>query len=85
MKLQWPVSFSKQEPTAPRELKAVLGTSESLGSFLMFGSNGAASPSDAINLYEKSSAVSIPINMVADAFTSIQPVIKYKEELLPAK
>ena len=79
MKLQWPVKFNTREP----ETKSmVLGTSESLGSFLMFGRGSANTPSGALSLYDKSTAVSIPVNMVADAFASIAPVIKFKEEIL---
>ena len=79
MKFQWPVKFSTHEP---EQKSMVLGTSESLGSFLMFGSGSAGTPSGALSLYDKSTAVSIPVNMVADAFASIAPVIKFKDEIL---
>lgn len=59
-----------------------LGTSQSLGSFLMFGNGSAATPAGALSLYDKSTAVSIPVNMVADAFASIAPVLKFKDEIL---
>ena len=81
MKFNWPISF-KQTTHEREEKSMVLGTSESLGSFLMFGSGTAATPAGALSLYDKSTAVSIPVNMVADAFASIQPVIKYKDELI---
>lgn len=79
MKFQWPVTFSKH---AQEQKSAVLGTSESLGSFLMFGNGSAATPSGALALYDKSTAVSIPVNMVADAFASIAPVISFKDEII---
>lgn len=61
----------------------VLGLSEELGSFLKFGTTGTAvSPSSAIGLYEKSSAVSIPINYIAEAFASINPVLKEGTEII---
>lgn len=59
--------------------KAVLGTSDSLGAFLQFGNTTAESPSSALNLYESSTAVSIPINKVAEAFASIQPVLELQD------
>lgn len=61
----------------------VLGLSEELGSFLQFGASGsAASPSGAMGLYNKSSAVSIPINYIAEAFASINPVLKKGSEII---
>jgi HK97 family phage portal protein len=61
----------------------VIGLSEELGSFLKFGSSGnAASPASAINLYNKSTAVSIPINYIADAFSSLSPVIINGDEII---
>ncbi len=60
----------------------VLGTTHELGSFLAFGYNGAATSSSALNLYNKSTAVSIPINMIAEAFASIEPVIKKQGVIL---
>ena len=80
MKLQWPIKFSAH---APEQKSMVLGTSDSLGSFLMYGNNSAGTPSSALSLYDKSTAVSIPVNMVADAFASIVPVIQVKgDEIL---
>lgn len=61
----------------------VLGLSEELGSFLKFGSTGTAvTPTSAMNLYNKSSAVSIPINYIAEAFASINPVLKEGTEII---
>ena len=62
--------------SAPVERKAVLGTSESLGSFLMFGTKGAETPSSALSLYRQSSAVSVPVNKIVSAFAGISPVIQ---------
>ncbi len=67
--------FRKSAPK--REAKSLaLGTSAALGSFLIFGQHGAATASGALSLYDGSTAVSIPINMVAEAFASIEPVVK---------
>lgn len=61
----------------------VLGLSEELGSFLKFGSTGTAvTPTSAMNLYNKSTAVSIPINYIAEAFASINPVLKEGNEII---
>lgn len=79
MQLQWPIKFSKQEP---EQKSMALGTSQSLGSFLMFGNGSAATPAGALSLYDKSTAVSIPVNMVADAFASISPIIKFKDAII---
>lgn len=78
-KFQSPIKISKH---APEQKSMVLGTSESLGGFLMFGNNSARTPSEALGLYDKSTAVSIPVNMVADAFASISPVLKFNDELI---
>ena len=48
----------------------------------MFGDNAAGTPTSALDLYNKSTAVSIPVNMVADAFATIIPVIQFKDEIL---
>ncbi len=68
----WP--FHKQQK--PIEKKAVLGTSESLGAFMIFGTQGAETPTAALNLYEKSTAVSVPIIKVTSPFASIVPVLE---------
>lgn len=62
---------------------AALGTSDALGSFLMFGtSNEAGTPNSALSLYDKSTAVSIPVNKVAESFASIQPVLKISGKIV---
>lgn len=68
----------KKKRTAP-EVKAILGTSDALGAFLQFGNTNAETPSSALNLYESSTAVSVPINKVAEAFASIQPVLEQSD------
>jgi HK97 family phage portal protein len=61
----------------------VLGLSEELGSFLKFGAKGTiVTPTAAMNLYNESSAVSIPINYIAEAFASINPVLKEGSEII---
>lgn len=82
---RWPwqrkaVESKVEEPK--RERKAVLGTSEALGAFLTFGSGSAESASSALRLYETSTAVSVPINIVADAFSVVQPVLMIGQEMV---
>ena len=50
-----------------------LGTSEALGNFLLFGEGSAASPASALTLYEKSTAVSVPVNIASEAFSIAPP------------
>jgi HK97 family phage portal protein len=65
-----------RNPWKQKEMKSVvLGTSEAFGSFLMYGSRSAATPAASLSLYEQSTAVSIPINMVADAFSVLEPIL----------
>lgn len=72
--MKWRNPFKKNHIT---ERKAVMGTSDALGAFLIFGKNGSGStPSSALSLYEDSTAVSVPINMIAEPFASITPVLK---------
>ncbi len=76
--------FGKQHtPAETKSSTKVLGLSEELGSFLKFGVTGTAvTPTSAMNLYNKSSAVSIPINYIAEAFASINPVLKEGTEII---
>jgi len=75
---------SKQHgPIETKSSTKVLGLSEELGSFLKFGAGGTAvTPTGAMNLYNKSTAVSIPINYIAEAFASINPVLKDGNEII---
>jgi len=69
--------FAKKSHPKPIEMKSqVLGTTTELGSFLMLGRNGATTATSALRLYDQSTAVSIPVNYIAEAFASIEPVIK---------
>jgi HK97 family phage portal protein len=64
----------------PLEAKSlVLGTSQSTGNFLLLGAGSSAyTPAAALNLYETSTAVSVPINVITDAFSVIEPILKDK-------
>jgi len=73
----WPFKNKKAEKKSQ-----VLGTTYELGSFLTFGHHGAETASSALSLYDKSTAVSIPINMIAETFASIEPVVKINQEII---
>lgn len=61
----------------------VLGLNDELSSFVRLGRNGnASSPSSAMALFRQSSAVSIPVTWIGDAFASINPVLKKGEEII---
>jgi len=85
MSLLNPFSWGRKqhEQIETKSSTKVLGLSEELGSFLKFGATGTAvTPTSAMNLYNKSSAVSIPINYIAEAFASINPVLKEGTEII---
>ena len=78
-KLQWPVKRSVQRS----ETKSVaLGQSDSLGAFMMFGFTRAETASSAMSLYKASTAVSIPINRIAEAFAILDPVIEENGKII---
>ena len=77
-KLQWPIKRAPQ----PERKSGALGSTNALGKFMIFGLNGAETPAASIGLYEQSSAVSIPINRIAEAFSSIEPVIWENEKII---
>ena len=64
----------KSSQPADTETKSVvLGTSESLGSFLLLSSvNRGTTAASALNLYNNSSAVSIPVNRIATAIAAMR-------------
>lgn len=78
MKLPWRRSAKPKRV----EKKAVLGLNDVLGKLLVFGEGSAASPSSALALYEKSTAVSIPVNIITDAFSVVNPVLMLDQEMV---
>jgi len=71
--------YSKQA-TPDREQKGmVLGTSPSLGSFLMFGNGNAATAAGALQLYRSSTAVSVPVNRIATAISAMKFVLEQED------
>jgi phage portal protein BeeE len=66
-------------PGSGRVEQKVLGLNDTLGKFFLLGAEGLAStPASAFHLYEQSTAVSIPVNMIADAFATLEPVVLVK-------
>lgn len=76
----WP--FTKQAGIEEKSFS--VDTSPEVASFLKFGStNRPVTVTEALNLYRKTTAVSIPVNYVADAFASINPVLKIDGVIVP--
>lgn len=75
MRLKLPF-FTKAHPAPVERKSAVLGLNDALSEFLKFSGSTAATPASALNLYDKSTAVSIPVNKVGDAFASLVPVLE---------
>lgn len=67
---------TKQAPHKTQTKSAVLGRDDALSRLLRFGSNGGETPTSALKLYNESTAVSVPVNMIASAFASLSPVLK---------
>ncbi len=71
------VAENSARDTTERELKSslTLGLSDELGSFLIAGALNAKTPSAALNLYDKSTTVTVPINWIAELFAQMEPVL----------
>lgn len=75
---KWWQRGKKQAPrTEAKQLP--LGANNSLGKFLIFGYTGGGTPSGALALYNDSTAVSVPVNIVASAFASLTPVLEMED------
>lgn len=82
----WPWTRETKETVEEVETKAstyALGLSDELGAFLMFGENSATTPGSALRLYEQSSAVSVPVSMIANPFSIIDPVLTVDKKVIP--
>jgi len=54
-----------------------IGLDSVLNDFFLFGKrDGAETPGSALRMYEQSTAVSVPVNWIADNFASIRPILK---------
>lgn len=80
-KFQWPLKFQKQKNILERK-GAPLGSTDALGKFMQFGFTGAETPASAISLYKESSAVSTPINRIAEAFSILDPVMQIDGKII---
>jgi len=73
----WGAGAGESKQTGAREKKTLaLGLNDELGRFLMFGNTGATTATGALSLYNESTAVSIPVNMIASGFASLDPVLQ---------
>lgn len=82
--MRWLPQWVERKMSAPNvETKsAILGLNDVLGSFVRLGLSDGSSPAGALNLYEQSSAVSIPVNMIAEALADIVPVLEMDGKLI---
>jgi len=55
---------------------------EQLEQFIKFGIQGASSPGAALRFYDQSTAVSIPVNIIAESFASIVPILEVDGEII---
>lgn len=83
MKWQWPLTREESVAQLPPEKKQiVLGLNDTYGAFMILGMHSAATASAALHLYQQSTAVSTPIDMIADAFSTIDIGLKIGDELV---
>lgn len=75
-KMPWSKPATKAAP--PREQKSVtVGLSDVLSQFLLLGTDTLTiTPTQSLKTYSQSTAVATPVNMVADAFACIVPILK---------
>jgi HK97 family phage portal protein len=78
--MRWP--FSKKSAPDIETKSRVLGVNDALAKFILYGSKGGETPASAVELYNESSAVSVPINKIARAFSAIQPVLEVDDDQL---
>lgn len=77
------ISEEKKPLVIPEEKKRhVIGLNDALSEFLKYGNDAGSSAASAMNVYNKSTAASVPINLVGDAFANITPVIKENGKVL---
>lgn len=79
--MAWYSWDKKQAPKAETK-SAVLGLNDTLSNFLLFGSSGGGTPASALRLYEQSTAVSIPVNYIADGFAGLTPVVRKGDKII---
>lgn len=79
--MKWPWS-STPEPRKRETKSFVLGTTDALGKFLILGSAGATTASSALSLFQQSTAVSVPINMIADAFSVVGLAVQIDDKII---
>ena len=73
--------WRREKAYTPLVAIKALGENDTLAQLLHLTSGQAATASSALNLYEASTAVSIPVNMIAEAFALLDPVIMEGQEM----
>jgi HK97 family phage portal protein len=66
------LAFWKKEP---EKKSSVIGVNDIWSQYLGLSNSTGATPQAALNLYDQSTAVSVPVNWISDAFVSIDPVL----------
>ncbi len=82
MKWQWPMTRETMVPAAPEKKQVILGLNDTYGAFMIMGKGRASSASSALHLYQDSTAVATPIDMIADAFSIIDLGLQVGDELM---
>lgn len=68
---------NKADTPSPKRVEVkTLGLDDSSGAFMIFGYSGATTPGAALDLYDRSTAVSVPINMISDSFSVLELAVK---------
>ncbi len=80
--MKWPWREEPEAPT-PERKSVTLGLTNAAGAFMILGSGArATTASSALHLYDESSAVATPIDMIADSFSVVDIALKVGDELV---
>lgn len=81
--MKWPWTREESTRVAPERKQIALGLTDSLGAFMILGNGlSANTASSALQLYQESTAVSTPIDMIADAFSVIGVSLQVGDEVI---
>ena len=78
-KREEPIQIERAPVVEKKSSTFALGTSESLGSFLILGTGRATTAASALSLYRKSTAVSVPVNRIAEAIATMDFVLEEED------
>lgn len=81
--MAWWNPFSRRAPVEEVEVKSIIGQGDALAQFLVYGTfNGAHTPQAAMQLFDTSTAVAVPIIKIAEAFADLTPVLKLGDDII---